>query len=156
METEGAISQAEYDIYTAICQEKNLFLFHRPDTIFNDYTADNLFHKYHKDRPRFSGAFKYECLRRKGMIDDYELKNAQHWRLEKRFQVENGYRFVGEIEPQESQKASRAFTLSRVGFNESCDYGLVHIAYFACGYYLVFHFNGSVWQRLAYFMSYIV
>lgn len=156
METESAISQVEYNIYTAICQETNLFLFHRLNTVFNDYTGDNPFQKYHNDRPRFSGAFKYECLKRKGMIEDYEVKNTGEWRLEKRFQFENGYRFVSEFEPHESQKAREIFTLSRVGFSESSDSGLVHIAYSACGYYLLFHFNGVVWQRLAYFMSYVV
>lgn len=156
METEGAISQAEYDIYTAICQETNLFLFHRPDTAFNDYTADNPFHKYHNDQPRFSGAFKYECLKHKGMIEDYEAKNTHQWRLEKRFQVENGYNFVSDFETYELQKPRGIFTLSRVGFSESSDYGLVHIAYPACGYYFLFHFNGAIWQRQLYCMSYFV
>ncbi|MEH2304496.1 hypothetical protein [Nostoc sp.] len=160
METEGAISQAEYDIYTAICQETNLFLFHRPDTAFNDYTRDAPFHKYHSEQPRFSGAFKYKCLRSKGMIEDYEVKNTREWRLEKRFQVENGYRFASELEPQEFKKARGIFTLSRVGFSESCDYGLVHIAYsacgYSCGYYLLLHFNAAIWQRQVYFISYVV
>jgi hypothetical protein len=99
---------------------------------------------------------QYDCLRNKGMIEDYEVKNTREWRLEKRFQVENGYRFVSELEPQEFQKARGIFTLSRVGFSESCDYGLVHIAYPVCGYYLLFHFNGAIWQRQVYFMSYVV
>jgi len=156
METESVISQAEYEIYTALCQETRLFLFHRPDTIFNDYTGDNPFYRYHTNEPRFAGAFKYECLSRKGMIEDYETKNSREWRLEKKFQVENGYRFLSEIEPQEHQKPRGIFTLSRVGFDHSGHYGLVHIAYSACGYYFLFNYNLNGWQRQLYFMSYVI
>jgi hypothetical protein len=148
------ISQAEYDIYTAICQEKNLFSFDRADTIFNNLTGDCPLRLYHQNEPRFFGGFKYKCKIRTGMIEDYEAKNASEWQLEKKFQVENGYRFLSELNVEEFQQRRRAFTLSRVGFSESGDYGLVHIAYSSCGYYLLLHHNGENWQRTIHTMSY--
>jgi|GEM_PF-4472470 len=155
MEIKNLISQTEYDIDTAVCQQTNLFLFHRPDTIFSDHTADEQFHTLN-NLERFGGEFKYKVIKHKGLIEDYEIKNAQQWTLEKRFYVENGYRFISELTPQESRKPRGVFTLSRVGLSASLDYGLVHIAYSACGYYLLFHHNGSNWEPVGNLMSYCV
>jgi hypothetical protein len=150
------ISQAEYDIYSAICQEKSLFLFDRADTIFDDFTGDCPFQEYRRIEPRFTGEFKYKCKtkNKKGMVEDYEIKNANKWQLEKRFQVKNGYRWLSEVKAEELTRRRNSFTLSRVGFSESGDYGLAHIASSACGYYLLFHYDGESWTRMTYVMSY--
>ncbi|MBD2168002.1 hypothetical protein H6G04_26815 [Calothrix membranacea FACHB-236] len=155
MEIKNLISQTEYDIYTAVCQQTNLFLFHQPDTIFNDHTADEQFHIIN-NTPRFGGAFKYKVVRRKGLIEDYEVKNARQWTLEKRFYFKNGYCFVSELTHQQTDKPCGVFTLSRVGLSASLDDALVHIAYSICGYYLLFHLNGSNWEQVGYLMSYCV
>jgi hypothetical protein len=159
MEIESAISQAEYEIYTAVCRETGLFLFHNPHTVFNNYTSDNPVQKRNENQPRFYGAFKYYCLRQKcqGMTEDYEAKNLLESQLEKKFKVENGYYLMSEIASSDSKTSRRIFTLSRVGFSDSKDYGLVHIDYqLACGYYLLFHNNSGSWEKEIQMMSYII
>jgi hypothetical protein len=159
MENESVISQAEYEIYTAVCQETGLFLFHNPDPVFNHYTSDNPAQKRNENLPRFYGAFKYSCLRHKcqGMTEDYDAKNLLEWQLEKKFEVKNGYYLTSEIESIESSTSRRIFTLSRVGFSNSRDYGLVHVDYqSSCGYYLLFHNNGGTWEKESQMMSYII
>ncbi|MBE9207613.1 hypothetical protein IQ244_14000 [Nostoc sp. LEGE 06077] len=153
MENKNLISSTEYEIYTAVCQQTNLFLFNRPDTIFNDYTSDERLHRTN-DKERFWGDLKYKLIIHKGLIEDYETKNACQWTLEKQFYVENGYRFVSELAPEKTNKARGAFTLSRVGFSSSLKYALVHIAYPVCGYYLLFRDKGTHWEQIKYCMSF--
>jgi hypothetical protein len=159
METESTISQTEYEIYTAVCQATGLFLFHNPDVVFNHYTSDNPAQKRNENLPRFYGAFKYHCLMRKcqGMTEDYESKNLREWLLEKKFEVANGYHLTSEIESSDFKTTQRVFTLSRVGFSDLKNYGLVHIDYqSSCGYYLLFHNNGGSWEKEIQMMSYII
>jgi hypothetical protein len=159
MENESVISQAEYEIYTAVCQETELFLFHNLDTVFNHHTGDNPAQKRNGNSPRFSGVFKYYCLMRKcqGMTEDYEAKNLLEWQLEKKFEVASGYHLTSEIASNDSKTTRRIFTLSRVGFSDSKEYGLVHIDYqSSCGYYLLFHNNGGIWEKEIQMMSYII
>jgi hypothetical protein len=159
METDSVISQAEYEIYTAVCQETELFLFHNLDTVFNHHTGDNPAQKRNENLPRFYGAFRYYCLRHKcqGMTEDYDAKNLLEWQLEKKFEVENGYHLTSEIKSSDSKTNRRIFTLSRVGFSDSKDYGLVHVDYQSSrGYYLLFHNNGGTWEKEIQMMSYVI
>ena len=75
----------------------------------------------------------------------YESRNRQRWALEKRFEVENGFRFVSQLMDHERR---RPFCLSRVGFSANGQFAVVFIRYaVACSYYVVFERSSTRWSE---------
>jgi len=62
------------------------------------------------------------------MVTHYEVRNQQSWRLEKRFEVENGYLFDTDIEHNHDAR----FVLSRVGFSADGSTAMLHLDYHPC------------------------
>jgi hypothetical protein len=164
---EDGVSPEEYGVYTAVCRQLDLFLFNRPDTVFEDQTDGDMFEhpltrrrlefdearrEYRVVQPglaeQFSEPFRRWFDRHPEMLSQYESRNRRRWALEKRFAVENGYRLVSELGEHEEGAAQGAFCLSRVGFSAEGRFALVFIRYaVTCSYYLVFERSQMSWDR---------
>jgi hypothetical protein len=84
------------------------------------------------------------------------LRNQCRWPLEKRFDVENGYRFVSELAEHEHELAGGAFCLSRVGFSFDGRFALVFIRYaITCSYYLWLERFPTGWERAELLMAWV-
>lgn len=169
------IAPEEYRVYTAVCRQLDMFLFNRPDTVFEDQTDGDVFEhpltrrrlefdevrrEYQVVQPRFSerfsGPFRLWFMRHPEMLSQYESRNHHRWALEKHFEVENGYRFVSELAEHERDAARGAFCLSRVGFSADEQFALVFIRYaVSCSYYLVFERSAPQWKRAEFYMAWV-
>ena len=169
------IEAREYEVYSAVCQQTDLFQFNLPDTIFEGQTcgdpvdvpllrkrleANDDRREYRVIEPRlaeqFSGPFRFWIWKHPEMLTDYEIKNQQRWPLEKRFEVNNGYRFVSELSEAEQAKVRSSFCISRVGFSTDEKFALVFLRYsMCCAYYMVFERCTSSWVRTALFVSWV-
>jgi hypothetical protein len=169
------ISPEEYEVYTAVCRQLDLFLFNRPDTIFEDQTdRDTVGHSVNRPRlefdetrreyrvvepelaERFLEPSRQWFVRHPEMPGQYRSRNDRRWSLEKRFQVENGYRFMSELGEHEQDLAQGAFCLSRVGFSADGQFALVFIRYaVTCSYYLVFERSPTRWERADFCVAWV-
>jgi len=158
------VSLEEYEVYTAVCRQLDLFQFNRPDTVFEDQTDgdaigrliscpmlefDEAQREYRVVESELAeGPFRWWFKQHPEMSGQYESRNQRRWALEKRFEVENRFRFVSELDEQERDLAEAAFCLSRVGFAAGAQFALVFIRYATtCAYYLVFERCPAGWKR---------
>jgi hypothetical protein len=169
------VAAAEYEVYTALCRQLDLFLFDRPDTVFEDHTDRDSFctpasrpslafdeacREYQVVVPEFAERFAFPFRRWfdrcPEMADQYESRNQRRWPLEDRFEVANGYRFVSASGDQEWDLVRGAFCLSRVGFSADCRFALVFLRCdVACSYYLVFEREPTRWERAESYMAWV-
>lgn len=167
------VTAEEYEIYTAVCRQLDLFQFDRPDTTFEDQTnrdvMERLPPRLEYDAPRkeycvvqpglaekFSEPFREWFRRCPEMVRDYAARNRQRWPLAKRFAVPNGYRFVSELAEHESERAQGAFCLSRVGFSADARFTLVFLRYaVTCAYYLVMERSQGEWRRAEFYGAWV-
>jgi hypothetical protein len=169
------IRAEEYEIYTALCRQLDLFQFDLPGTVFEAQTdGDSVLHSIHRWQlefdttrreyrlvePELAERFPPEFRRRveqyPEMLIQYESRNQSRWPLEKRFEVHNGYRLVPELGEDEQEEARGAFCLSRVGLSADGRLGLVFIRYaVTCAYYVVFERSPTRLERVALCMSWV-
>ena len=172
---DDVVSPEEYEVYKALCRQLDLFLFNRPHTVFEDQTDgdsvgnwgyrprlefDQARREYRVVEPvlaeRFSMPFRRWPARHPEMLAQFEACNRRRWPLEKRFEVENGYRFASELGDHERDLARGAFCLSRVGFSADGKFALVFIRYTTtCSYYLVFERSPTRWERAEFCMAWV-
>lgn len=135
----GTVEDEEYEVYTALCRT-GVFRFDIPGTTFDDLTRDETVHleMFYRDGgpSRRLGTLHDAYVQYPGLLADFEAKNARRARLEKRFNVSNGYQLLSERDPEDT---SRYLILSRVGFSSDRKTALVYIEYVAsCGLYVLF------------------
>ena len=169
------VGPEEYEVYTAVCRQSDLFVFSRPDTVFEDQSNGDIFDhpkikrrvefeeskkEYRVVQPglatRFSESFHRWFVQYPEMMTQYEARNQRRWVLEKRFKVENGYCFVSELDVQDSDEIRRAFCFSRVGFSAEGRFALVFIRYaVCCSYYLVFERTPLDWHLAEFCIAWV-
>jgi hypothetical protein len=169
------VTKDEYEIYAAVCQQTDLLQFDLPDTVFEDETNrdsvgdagnrlrlefDEARREYRAVRPELSEAVSLQLRlwfqRCPEMVDQYEARNQRRWPLERRFEVENGFRFVSELGDPDRDVVQGAFCLSRVGFSADGQVALAFIRYAnCCAYYLVFKRSRNGWERAEFCMSWV-
>ena len=172
---EMQISDTEYEVYSEVFRQYDLFQFGRPDTLVADWTGRNRLHELQLTL-EFDSAAKTYYVREKiapfyscgkgefwdriqnipGLLDDYGLKNQWSWKLEKRFTVENGFQFRSELEPSEAEQRQGTFCLSRVGFDSEKKSAFVFLGYPVCAYYLLFCLHSKRWRRVEFLMAWVV
>ena len=149
-----AVSEDEYAVFTAVCKT-SLFLFANNGTTFADYTGTAPHFRGFEDKwsAPFTGKAKYLCVQHPEILADFARKNAECVRLERHFEVENGYQWLSERAPEDK---NRYFILSRVGFSATGKLGLVYIEYVAsCGYYLLFERAGLQWREIHHQLAWV-
>ena len=135
------IGADEYDVFTAICRQTDLFLFNSPGVVFLDETRPDIMTSRISPNEltaeRLSGQFKYRCIKHREILDDFNNKNAKRWPLAPQFECPGGYALVSEGNTNDQQ--ARPLALARVGFSADRSLALAYVEYVAaCAYYLLF------------------
>jgi len=141
------ISAEEYAIFSAICRT-DLFNWGTGVT-FADETISNKITRAPLEY--LSKLIRVRCLKHPELLQDFSIKNEQHWKIEKQFQVVNGFELLSKRKIVDSNPQMNLFSLSRVGFSHDGEFGLVYINYcggplVGVGYFLLFKRTEQGWQ----------
>lgn len=144
------ISQDEYDIFTAIFHGDR-YRFDLPSTTIADETSTHHF-TTSADWIYAPLRFRYMHKRNPDLTSDFETKNRCRWKLERRFNVPNGFQFLSEREAPKNEDGN-FFTVSRVGFDRENAHGLVYFCYYggplcAQAYFLLMERDRDSWREI--------
>ena len=144
------ISQDEYDIFTAIFHGDR-YRFDLPTTTVADETSTHHFTTC-ADWIYAPLRFRYMHRRNPDLTADFETKNRCKWKLERRFDVPNGFQFLSERQAIKNDEGN-FFTVSRVGFDRENAHGLVYFCYYggplcAQAYFLLMEREGNSWREM--------
>lgn len=141
------VTEAEYQVYSAVCRTP-LFRWDDSETTFADLTLTDRHTWSAGDR---NGPLHSTWLSQPDLMEDFLRKNAEAVRLEKHFEVVNGYQLYSERLRANPLEHGNVFGLSRVGFAAERRMALVYLTYYGgpeCGWggFLLFEATPHGWE----------
>ncbi|WP_157369434.1 ribosomal protein L7/L12 [Zavarzinella formosa] len=143
----GRVTETEYHVYSAVCRTP-LFRWDAGVTTFADLTITDRDTQSAGDR---NGPLRSRWQSQPDLMEDFLRKNAEAVRLEKHFEVVNGYQLYSERLLADPLEHGGVFGLSRVGFASDRSVALVYLSYYGgplCGWggFLLFEAMSTGWE----------